>query len=187
MWWFIFPPVLLATAAGSSALPVAALLVRGGTVAGAAAVVGRVYAAVPLAILGKVRPLVAAAAIAVLTLPFLAWGTYVHDFPRISATLAEQSGGGNSALAVPLLIPVAVLGLILVGRRRAAWLIVPALWPSAQEYYAVIALPVAAEVPLATLAMATPLVPGIIAIGVLAQGVWDRIRARTGEREMLTA
>jgi hypothetical protein len=42
----------------------------------------------------------------------------------------------------------------------------------------VIALPVAAQVPLATLAMATPLTPGVIAVGVFAQGVWDRIRGR---------
>jgi hypothetical protein len=42
----------------------------------------------------------------------------------------------------------------------------------------VIALPVAAEVPLATMAMATPLTPGIIAVGVFAQGIWDRFLAR---------
>jgi hypothetical protein len=178
LWWFLFPPLLLGVAAGSSALPLAALLVRGGVMADAAAAVGRVYSAVPLALLGRVRPLLLAAGVVIATAPFLAWDRYVHDLPTIAALLPAQSGGGNSALAVPILIPVALLGLLLIGRRRAAWLAVPALWPNAQEYYAVIAMPIAAEVPLATLAMATPLTPGIIAIGVLAQGIWDRFRAR---------
>jgi hypothetical protein len=120
--------------------------------------------------------LLAVAAI-VVTAPFLAWDTYLEELPRISALLPAQSGGGNSALAVPLLIPLAIVGLVLVGRRKGAWLAVPALWPDAQEYYAVIALPVAAQVPLATLAMATPLTPGIIAVGLFAQGLWDRVLA----------
>jgi len=121
-----------------------------------------------------------AAAVVVVTAPFLAWDRYVANVAQIMANLQAQSGGGNSALAVPLLIPLAVVGLVLVGRRKAAWLAVPALWPNAQEYYAVIALPVAASVPFATLAMATPLTPGIIAVGVFVQGVWDRWRARRG-------
>ena len=178
LWWFLFPPVLLAIAAGSSALPLVALLVRGGVVADAAAVVGRIYSAVPLVLLGRWRALLVAGVAIVVTAPFLDWARYLHDLPTITATLAAQSGSGNSALAVPILIPVAVVGLLLVGRRKAAWLAVPALWPNAQEYYAVIALPVAAEVPLATMAMATPLTSGIIAIGLFAQGVWDRFLAR---------
>src|SRR6185503_13490226 len=126
----------------------------GGIVGEATAVVGRIYSIVPLVLLRKWRSLLLAGVAIVLTAPFLAWGTYIRDLPTINATLAAQSGGGNSALAVPILIPFAVVGLVLLGRRKAAWLAVPALWPNAQEYYAVIALPVAAEVPLATLAMA---------------------------------
>jgi hypothetical protein len=177
-WWLLFPPLLLAVAAGSSALPLVALLVRGGVYADAAAAVGRIYAAVPLALLGRWRALVVAGLVITVTAPFLAWDRYVRDLPAISALLAEQSGGGNSATAIPILIPVAVVGLILLGRRKAAWLAVPALWPNAQEYYAVIALPVAAEVPIATMAMATPLTPGIIAVGLFLQGAWDRLRGR---------
>jgi hypothetical protein len=177
-WWFLFPPLLLAIAAGSSAVPLVALLVRGGVAADASAVVGRMYSAVPLVLLGRWRALLLAAAAIVVTAPFLAWDRYIRELPAISALLQAQSGGGNSALAVPILIPVALVGLFLVGRWKAAWLAVPALWPNAQEYYAVIALPVAAEVPIATLAMATPLVPGVIAVGLFAQGVWDRVRAR---------
>jgi hypothetical protein len=179
-WWLLFPPLVLAVVGGGSALPLVALLVRGGVVAEGAAAVGRVYAAVPLALLGRWRSLAVAAAVVVVTAPFLAWDRYVANVAQIMATLQAQSGGGNSALAVPLLIPLAVVGLGLLGRRKAAWLAVPALWPNAQEYYAVIALPVAASVPFATLAMATPLTPGIVAVGVFVQGVWDRWRARRG-------
>jgi len=174
-WWFLFPPVLLAIAAGSSALPLAALLVRGGASGEAVAVVGRVYSAVPMLLLGRWRSLALAAGLLLITAPFLAWDVYIRDLPRITALLgAQSSGAGYSATAVPVLIPFAVIGLILVGRRKAAWLAVSALWPNAQEYYAVIALPIAAEVPFATLAMATPFMPGIIAIGVFVQGIWDR-------------
>ena len=182
IWWFLFPPLLLAIAAGSSALPLAALLVRGGAVSDAAATVGRIYSAVPLAVLGRTRALAVAGGALVASAPFLAWGTYIHDLPTIATLLPAQSGGGNSALAAPIMIPFALVGLALIGRRRAAWLVVPALWPNAQEYYAVIAMPIAAEVPLATLAMATPLTPGIVAVGLLAQGVWDRFRAQPAAR-----
>ena len=181
-WWLLFPPLLLAIVAGSSALPLVALLVRGGVVAEATAVVGRVYSAIPLLVLGKWWPLLLAAGAILVTAPFLAWDQFIRDLPTINALLAAQSGGGNSAFAVPILIPVAIVGLVLVGRRKAAWLAVPALWPNAQEYYAVIALPVAASVPFATMAMATPLAPGIIALGIFVQGVWDRWHDRRASR-----
>ena len=46
-----------------------------------------------------------------------------------------------SALAIPVLIPVAVIALVLMGRRRAAWWVVPVLWPSTQWYYTSLAMP----------------------------------------------
>jgi hypothetical protein len=38
-------------------------------------------------------------------------------------------------------IVVAVLALAVIGRRRAAWLGVPGLWPATQWYYATLAVP----------------------------------------------
>jgi hypothetical protein len=178
-WWFMFPPLLLAIAAGSSALPLVALMVRGGAAFDAAAAVGRIYSALPLLLLGRVQALLLAAGVLIVTAPFLGWDRYIRDLPAITTLMSQQSGGGNSALAVPILLPLALAGLVLVGRQKAAWLIVPALWPNAQDYYAVIALPIAARVPIATVAMATPFTPGIIAVGVFVQGVWDRVRARS--------
>ena len=206
-WWLLFPPLLLSVAAGSSALPLVAcwsrrgVADRGGASAGrvgafagrvgafadAGAVLGRVYSAVPLALLGRWRGLVLGAAAIVVTAPFLGWDRYIGDLREDQRAAAAAVGRGQLGLRdpglVPVLVPMAVIGLVLVGRRKAAWLAVPALWPNAQEYYAVIALPIAASVPIATLAMATPLTPGVVAVGVFVAGaVCDRWLARRDQR-----
>jgi hypothetical protein len=181
-WWLLFPPVVVAILAGSTALPVIALLVRGGALAEGIGVAFRPYAAVPLAVLGRWRGTLAAAAIVIVTAPFLDWPRYLADFAGITATLAEQSKGGQSAAVVPWLIPVAAICVLLLGRKRAAWLIVPALWPFTQGYYGVIALPVVAGVPFVALAMAInnlPIIyPGVIVVGLVAQVVAERIGRR---------
>jgi hypothetical protein len=174
MWWLLFPPVSLAIMAGSSALPVMALLVRGGTVFEGLAVLFRVYSAVPLAVLLRFRSLVAAAAFLGTSLLVLPWGTWIAEQERWRASLDNQSWN-MSTLSAPVLIPVAIVSLILLGRKRAAWLIVPALWPESQLYYGVIALPVVATMPFVALALAIP-VPGLIAIGLAGQVVAERWR-----------
>ena len=180
-WWLLFPPVSVGIFAGSTALPVTALLVAGGPLADGAAVALRAYAALPLALLGRWRGLVAAAAIVLVTAPFLAWPTYFADSKMISELLVTQTQGGQSAAAVPPLVPIAIVCLFLLGRRRAAWLLVPALWPFSQGYYGVIALPVLAEVPLVALAMATNnlpiIIPGLIVVGLVAQVIAERLRS----------
>ena len=180
MWWFLFPPVLLATLAGSSALPVTALLVRGGPLADGIAVALRPYAAVPLALLGRWRGLVVAAVIIVVTAPFLDWPRFLGKLDFIRALLDDQTHGGKSAAAIPLLFPIALVCLVLLGRRRAAWVAVPALWPYAQPYYAVIALPVVRQVPLVALALAVDF-PGAVVAGLVAQVIVERL----GERREL--
>jgi len=178
MWWLAFPPVLVAILAGSTALPVTALLVRGGAIAQGAAAAFRVYAAIPLAILGRWRALGFAAVIVIVTAPFLDWPRFLTHFSSISAALDFQAEGGKSAASVPWLIPVAVACLFLLGRRRAAWLIVPALWPYAQNYYSVLALPVLGGMPLVALSLAVDRVPGLVVVGLLAQVVVDRLAGR---------
>jgi len=185
-WWLLFPPLVLGTAAGSTAPLVLALLVRSGVdqraradaravAAGAAAAVLRVYAAVPLLLLGRWRALVAAALAIAVSAPFLGWPAFLADLPAVARALANQAGGGVSATVSPVLVTVAVVALVALGRRRAAWLIVPALWPQAQLYYASIALPVLGGMPLVALAIASPATPGLIAVGMAAHAVVERL------------
>jgi hypothetical protein len=176
-WWLLFPPVFVAILAGSSALPVTALIVRGGPIAEGLAVALRPYAVLPLAILGRWRSILVAAAVGVVTAPFLDWPRFLGKLDVIRALLNEETGGGKSAAAIWWLIPIAAASLFMLGRRRAAWLIVPALWPYSQLYYAVIALPVIAEVPFVAIALAMDL-PGIVAAGLLAQVIVERLRGR---------
>jgi hypothetical protein len=175
LWWLVFPPVSLGIIAGSSALLVLALLVGGGVVPRAAGVVARAYAAVPLVILGQWRPLILAAGAIALTLPM--WPMYIADRDRVIDAFQVQTGGGLSALTVPWLIPVAAISLVALGRRRAAWLIVPAFWPDNQLYYASLALPALAASPLVAASIAVP-IPGLVAVGLAAQAILERWRAQ---------
>jgi|GEM_PF-788002 len=194
-WWLLFPPVVLGTAAGSTAPLVLALLVRGGLAqelgrdvrgiaANAAAVVLRVYVALPLLLLGRWRALVVAAAALALTAPFLAWPTFIADLPAVQRAIVNQAGGGVSATVSPVLVGVALVALVVLGRRRAAWLIVPALWPQAQLYYASLALPVLGGMPLVALAIASPATPGLIAVGMAAHAVLERLSLRPEPRRL---
>jgi hypothetical protein len=152
----------------------------------------KVYAGVPLALLLRVRSLVLAAALLVVTVPILPWGRFVAELPAILTQLRLQSDGGLSVTALPLpwlLVAgvVALVALAVAGRERAAWLAVPVLWPSTQWYYASIALPglvhpgtslVAAAI------LAIPLAQGpligvvVLAVAELALRVTSRPTAR---------
>jgi hypothetical protein len=170
LWWLLFPPVSLAIMAGSSALLVTALLVRGGVIANGLAVVTRIYAAIPLLILGKWRSLVVAAGMLAVTLPM--WPQWFAEREQWQAAFA---GGAAdlSAASMPWLIPFAILGLVLMGRERAAWLVVPVLWPDTQPYYAVIALPALVRSPFVALSLALP-IPGLVVAGMFAQALASR-------------
>ena len=164
---------------GSSALLVTALLVRAGVIAEGMAVLVRVYAALPLLLLGRWRSLLVAGGLLLLSLA-LPWSLFLEQRDRVSALFGQVSN--LSAVAVPWLSPFAILGLVLLGRQRAAWLIVPALWPSTQLYYAVIALPVISAAPIVALAIAIP-VPGLIVVGMLGQAFWERLVLPGRERQ----
>jgi hypothetical protein len=175
MWWLLFPPTALGIAAGSSTLPMLALLVRGGVFADAAASIARVYTFLPLAFFpARWRGAGLGILVIVLTAPFLAWPTYIEERAHVAEILRDQSGGGISATAFPILIPVAIVALVLLGRRRAAWLIVPALWPNAQLHYSSIAMPVLAEMPLVAFALAA-YNPGVVVAGITGQVIVDRL------------
>jgi hypothetical protein len=178
-WWLLFPPVSLGIMTGSSALLVTALLLRGTPLTDGLAVVARIYAALPLLVLGRWRSLLVAGALLLATM-LMPWGQYLDERARVAQLLEETSD--LSAASSLWLVPLAVVGLILLGRWRSAWLIVPTLWPNTQLYYSVIALPVLGSMPLLALTMAVP-VPGLIVVGILAEAVLERVRKRGAHQE----
>jgi hypothetical protein len=174
LWWLLFPPLALGIVIGSSTMIVLALLVRGGAVADGLAIVARVYAALPLFALGRWRGLVAGAAMILVSAPFLAWPTFLSELDHVGAVIRNQSNGGGSLSAAPLLIPLALVFLALLGRRRAAWLIVPVFWPDAQLHYSSIALPILVDAPVVALSLALPWSPLLVVAGLGGQVAAER-------------
>lgn len=147
-YWIMFPPLVISMAGAGIDAWILPLILMGH---GWLAVLGKLYAAVPLALLGRWRPLVIAGIVILVTAPSLPWGAYFAQFPTIQRHLVEQA----QDLSAPLyLMPVAIVALLVMGRDRAAWMAVPALWPSTQLYYNTIALP--ALTPLAAALLAVP-------------------------------
>jgi hypothetical protein len=83
---------------------------------------------------------------------------YVDQFRAISARLAHESENGFSAFYYPLRVVPTAIAIILLWRRdpkAAAWLDVPALWPSTEFHYATLAQPV--MTPLLAVLLAVPI------------------------------
>jgi hypothetical protein len=139
-WWLLFPPLVASVlAANVQALLIPLILGR----AGGVAVLLKVYAFVPLLLLGRWRALAAGIVMLVASLPVLPWGYFLVNLGEISATLAAQT---HYALPTPVLIalaPLIFLAAAVVRAPRAAWLAVPAAWPAQQYYYGTLVLPVA--------------------------------------------
>jgi hypothetical protein len=178
LWWLLFPPMVEAFSVGSlNILVLAALLSRGAWIAA----VAKAYAALPMLLLGRFRQLAIALAIVVVTLPFLPWATFLGD--KVEYVLGVQAGGGRSAWIDPiLLVPISIVALLAIGRRRAASWSVPVLWPATQFHYSVFAMP-ARMTTMAAAILALP-VPGAPVVAVAAEavlGIVERRRKPTGD------
>jgi uncharacterized protein (TIGR03382 family) len=172
-WWCLFPPAVSAMTVGNPEPVMLALLVLGG---GWLAPLVKPYAASALLGEGRYRSLLVAAGALLLTVPILPWGSFLADLPQIRATLESQLNDGDlSAWGAPILVPIALLALLALGRRRAGWLATPVLWPVAQLHYATIALP--AVSPLMALAFSLP-IPGIRPAAVIMAAVLESSRHR---------
>jgi hypothetical protein len=167
-WWILFPPFLDAAWNGNPQNLLVPLILIG---AGPGAVFLKIYAVVPIALTLRWRALLVTGVALLVTAPFLPWGSYVARFGDLSAALSTQSDGGLSATALPWLIPVAIVALLFAGRERAAWLAVPALWPTTQWYYSTLALP--ALTPLAAAVIAMP-IPGAAVVAAVIVAVQRR-------------
>jgi len=170
-WWLLFPPLVDGLWNGDLDVLLLPLLLLPGVAAGAG-VFAKVYAAVPLAILGRWRPLVVALLVGVITFPVLQWPAYLADVAAINERLLHQSSGGMSGFVWLPLVPVGLFALVVMGRRRAAWLSVPALWPWSQWYYSVLAVP--GLTPLAAAVFAVP-IQGAPVVGCLLVALQARL------------
>ncbi len=163
-WWLLFPPLVQCVlSANVQALLVPLILIPGGALAATL----KAYAGLPLLILGRWRALLLFAAVMVATIPVLPWSTYIADLAVISGRLADQSKFTLPPLLLVLLSPLVLAALVVVGRERAAWLIVPAIWPSQQYYYGTIAMPTKSKIATALIALPVP-GNGLLALGALA-------------------
>ena len=173
-WWITWPPLVDNLWNGNPQLFLVPLLL--GPVAWLAPIV-KAYAVVPLIIQLRLRTLLITAAIGVLTLPLLPWGLFLSRLSETSTLLSEQSQGGMSAWFFPVLVPFAAIALIAMGRERASWWAIPALWPSTQWYYSLMAMP--ALTPLTAAILAAPVQGGpAVAAIVAALELWWRARRR---------
>lgn len=173
-WWLAFPPLVLAIVDGN---PQAWLIPLVMSRQGWLAVIAKIYVAPVLLVLGRWRQLAAAALLLLVTVTFLPWRAFITDYPSIATHLHTQSAG-FSAFDMPILAPAAVAALLLVGRRRAAWLSVPALWPSSQWYYMSLAMP--GLTPLSAAIAALP-VPGAIVLALVVVALEVKGSRKQGE------
>src|ERR1035437_2680677 len=151
LWWVLFPPTAEALYSGNPQLVLLMMLLAGagrtGVVADTISVALKAYAVIPLLGERRLRRIGLALLFTIATFviaPSL-WFEYAGKFGTISARLAQQSGNGYSAFHYPLLLVPTAIAILLLWRRdpkAAAWLAVPALWPSTEFHYSTFAQPV---------------------------------------------
>jgi hypothetical protein len=168
-WWLLFPPLLLGVGSANPGIILLALLLWGHPVAEAVAAGLKVYAVVPMFTERRWRGLAVsliAAAITVIAFSSL-WAAYVEQSPAITRRLVVELKGGEGATAYWWLVPPTVVAVAFIAwrdLRAAGWLVVPALWPSGQFHYAVMALPVIRLLPAAAFAMPVKGMPAVAVI-----------------------
>jgi hypothetical protein len=184
-WWLLFPPLVQCLLSGNvHAVLIPLILIGAGWLAGAL----KIYALVPVVILGYWRSVAIALVLLIITAPLLPWGTYLDQFGPISSRLAEQTKHHIPELLLVGLSPFVLFGLTLIGRERAAWLAPLALWPSQQYYYGTLVMPTRSAVAAALIAL--PVTgSGILAVAALAALEWRQGRRPTrstrGTRDVL--
>jgi hypothetical protein len=169
-WWILFPPLVQCVlSANVQGLLIPLILLRAGAIASFL----KIYAAVPIVITGRWRAALLAGALLVITIPLLPWGTYLSEFALINGHLTEQTKYALSSLFLVLISPVAFVAMAVVGRERAAWLAVPAIWPSQQYYYGTLAMGARSDLAAAIVSVPVP-GSGLVALLVLAAVTWRR-------------
>ena len=178
IWWLLFPPTTEALYSGNPQLVVLMLLLAGASrtsvLADSIAVVLKVYAVVPLLGERQLRRVGLALVLTIATFvvaPSL-WIHYGEQFGTISARLAQQSENGDSAFYFPMLLVPTAIAIFLLWRRdpkAAAWLAVPALWPSSEFHYSTFAQPV--MTPLLAILLAVP-IQRLVPVAIILYVFW---------------
>jgi hypothetical protein len=163
-WWLLFPPLVQCVLSANIHGLLIPLILAGG---GAFAAIAKIYAVVPLVILGRWRSLVLLLVAVAATAIVLPWAEYLRDAGAITERLEAQTKLAVPTVVLIVLSPVILAALVLVGRERAAWLAVCALWPSQQFYYGTLAMPVKSKIVGALVALPVP-GNGLIALLALA-------------------
>ena len=181
-WWLLFPPVVQGTLSGNVQMLLIPLIMGGG---GWLAALFKLYAVVPLPLLGRWRQVAVVLLILLVTIPILPWTTFVAMLPVINDRFDTQGGYGLAIQQSVLLLLPFLIAMVAIGREKSAWLAVPALWPSQQWYYASLALPVRSA--LVGALIAVPVVgSGALALFVFAL-VTVLTRRRSARREAAPA
>lgn len=168
-WWLLFPPLTEALFSANPQLVVLALLLGERSILSAVATALKVYAFIPLAGEGRWREIGVAVALNAATIAIAPdlWRRYLEQFGAISERLASQSLHGLSAFYAPTLLVLTLgmlLVLVLLDRRAAGWLAVPAIWPSSQFHYSTMAMPVMSWLMAFVLAIPALLLPPVVII-----------------------
>lgn len=172
LWWIAFPPFIDGLYNANPHVLILPLLVAG---AAPIAVLVKIYAGVVPLVRGDLRAVLLSAALLVVTIPILPWAAFIDQLPTIMDALRAQASGGMSAWAIPILVPVGVVALLVMGRDRAAWWAVPVLWPSTQLYYTSLVMPAATLLGAFVAAIPSPWA-ATIASGLVAGEMWIRRR-----------
>ena len=85
-WWLLFPPLVQSVISGNVQSLLVPLILVG---AGPVAALLKVYAAVPLVILGRWRALIVLAGVLLVTAPILPWQAFLANLDEIGARLSE--------------------------------------------------------------------------------------------------
>ena len=91
-----------------------------------------------------------------------------------------------SAWFFPVLVPFAAVALVVMGRTKASWWFIPALWPATQWYYTLMAMPAMTALTAAILAAPVQGLPAVAAV-VAAAEVWYKRRRDPGTRSSYPA
>jgi hypothetical protein len=166
LWWLAFPPLVDGVYIANPHVFVVPLILAGAT---PIAILLKVYAGAVPVFRYQIRALAVTSGLFFVTVPILPWGLFIQRWPQVSSALASQADGrGFSVWGTPLLLPIAIIAAVLIGRERLAWWSVPVFWPYTQWYYSSMAMPVLT--PLAAMALAAP-VPGATTLGLAIAAV----------------